>query len=64
MNLGKMCYLDKKPLWRTQKQRDLNQSNIQMQYIEFFFAFKSFVENIYHKTFHTTLSSKVPNMEM
>jgi len=36
INLGEMCYFDKKPLWRTQKQRYLNQSNIQMQYIEFF----------------------------
>ncbi len=35
INLGEMCYFDKKPLWRTQKQRYLNQSNIQMQYIEF-----------------------------
>jgi hypothetical protein len=36
MNLGEVCYFDKKPLWKTKKQRDLNQNNIQMQYIESF----------------------------
>ncbi len=36
MNLGEMCYFDKKSFWRTQKQKDLNQCNIQMQYIKCF----------------------------
>jgi len=66
MNLGEMCYFD---IWQEIFLTNSKTKRFEsMQYPNaihwMFFAFKSFVENIYHKTFHITLSSKVPNMEI
>jgi len=63
MNLGEMCYFDKN-LFEELKNKEISINAISKCNTLNLFTFKSFVENIYHKTFHITLSSKLPNMEM